>query len=151
MRASIDIETALFELLESDGYSASAHAIPVTLGQTLPHVHIVRTGGSTSDMVIESNNVDFDVYAADPAEAMTAASNLCAWIRDLPGSEVDTVCYSAEIMTLPYGNPDPRHPNIARATTKAIILTRTAETEGPRAKDYYLIADTGEDLSANIS
>ena len=151
MRASIDIETALYELLESDGYSASAHAIPATLGQTLPHVHVVRTGGSTIDMVIDSHYVDFDVYAADQAESMNAASNLCAWIRDLWKSDVETPCYKSETMTLPYGNPDPRHPNIPRTTVKAIIVTRTAETEGPRAKDYYLVADTGEDISANIS
>lgn len=151
MRASIDIETALCEFMESDGYSASAHRIPATLGQSLPHVHVVRTGGTTSDMVIESNNVDFDVYAEDEADAMTAASNLCAWIRALPGSRLETYCYTSEVTTLPYNNPDPRHPNIGRVTAKAQINTRTAETQGPRAKEYFLIADTGEDLSANIS
>ena len=45
MRVSIDIETALYDLLTAAGYSASAHTIPAKLGRTLPHVHVVRTGG----------------------------------------------------------------------------------------------------------
>lgn len=119
MRVSIDIETALYEALTEAGYSASAHALPATLGHDLPHIHVVRTGGTTTDLVLETNLVDFDVYALDPAEAMTAATNLCAWVREIPFS------YFSEIETLPYHNPDPRHPSLGRATFKAQILTRT--------------------------
>lgn len=121
MRYTRDIETALYDLLTAGGYSASAHAIPDTLGATLPHVHVVRTGGSESDMVIERNNVDFDVYADDAADAMTSACTLCGFVRDLAGDEF----YESEITTMPYNNPDPRHPTIARATFKAQILSRT--------------------------
>lgn len=121
MRYSKDIETALYMRLTASGYSASAHAIPPDLGDTLPHVHVVRTGGYEKDMVIEINRVDFDIYAEDAADAMEEACELCGWIRDLAGD----FCYTSEITTLPYGNPDPRHPNIARATVKAQILTRT--------------------------
>ena len=125
MRKSNDIETALYDLLTAENYSASAHALPASLGSTLPHVHVVRTGGYTSDMAIENANVDFDVYAKDPAEAMGEASDLCDWVRGLEGKTVGTPCYSSEVNTLPYHNPDPRHPNISRATFKAQILTRT--------------------------
>ena len=122
MRYSKDIETALYERLITSGYSsASAHAIPPDLGEALPHVHVVRTGGYEKDLVIEINRVDFDIYAEDAADAMETACALCGWIRDLAGD----FCYASEINTLPYGNPDPRHPNIARATVKAQILTRT--------------------------
>ena len=124
MRVSNDIETALYELLISEGLSASAHALPTTLGGTLPHVHVMRTGGYTSDLVVETNNVDFDVYAADQADAMTAASNLCALARSLAGTNIGAPCYQSEIVTLPYNNPDPRHPTIGRATFKAQIVTR---------------------------
>lgn len=127
MRVSNDIETALYTLLTADHYSASAHAIPATIGKTLPHVHVVRTGGTTTDLVIESNQVDFDVYAADSADAMSAASDLCGWVRDLAGNTVGSFCYASEISTIPYNNPDPRHPTISRATFKAQILTRTIE------------------------
>jgi hypothetical protein len=121
MRYNRDIETELRDMLNADGYSASAHTIPATLGTSLPHVHVVRTGGYESDLVLENNYMDFDVYAEDVAEAMTAAASLCGWVRDLEGD----YSYVANITTLPYHNPDPRHPDIARATFKAQILTRT--------------------------
>lgn len=124
MTYSTDIETALYNLLDESEISASAHALPADLGATLPHVHVVRTGGSVTDRVIETNNVDFDVYAEDDASAMTAASNLCGWVLNLEGSMVGTYCYSSVVTTLPYKNPDPRHPNISRATFKAQILVR---------------------------
>ena len=127
MRYGNDIETALYERLTNDGISASAHAIPASLGNTLPHVHVVRTGGYTSDLVLETQNVDFDVYAANQADAMEEAENLCGWVRDLEGTTVGTPCYGAEVITLPYGNPDPRHPTLGRATLKAELITRTKE------------------------
>ncbi len=123
MRYNRDIETELYDMLKSSGHSASAHAVPASLGTNVPHVHIVRTGGYESDLVLENNYIDFDVYAEDEAEAMEAAADLCGWVRDLAGD----YCYESSITTLPYTNPDPRHPNIARATFKAQILTRTVE------------------------
>lgn len=124
MRVTNDIETALYNVLVSEGISASAHALPATLGDSFPHVHVVRTGGYTADLVIELNNVDFDVYAEDEADAMTAASNLCALVRSLTGTQLGAPCYASEIETLPYNNPDPRHPTIGRVTFKARITTR---------------------------
>lgn len=125
MRSSNDVETALYEHLIALNWSASAHAVPSTLGERLPHVHIVRTGGYTNDMVIEENQVDFDVYAEDSADAMTYASALCGAVRELAGNSIGSTCYDSEVTTLPYDNPDPRHPTISRATFKARILTRT--------------------------
>lgn len=127
MRASVDIETALYNALTADSYSASAHMIPHDLGSTCPHIHVVRTGGTTSDLVMESVNVDFDVYAGTSMDAMEAACALCGWVRGLAGGTLVTPCYSAEVITLPYNNPDPRHPNIGRATLKAQIIVRTQE------------------------
>lgn len=121
MRKTRDIETALYEQLTADGYTASAHAIPPDLGTSLPHIHVVRTGGYEKDMVIEVNQIDFDVYAADSADAMEQACELSAWIRGLAGD----FCHYAAITTMPYGNPDPRHQDIGRATIKAQIITRT--------------------------
>ena len=129
MRISNDIETALYKALVEEKYSASAHSLPTTLGDAFPHVHVVRTGGDTADLVIEGNNVDFDIYAEDQADAMTAASNLCAWVRSLAGKWIGAPCYVSEIVTLPYNNPDPRHPTIGRVTFKARITTRTRSEE----------------------
>ena len=101
--------------------------IPIMI-PALPHVHVVRTGGYTSDLVIEQNNIDFDVYAEDPAEAMSVATELCGYVRALAGEdELGSPCYTSEIVTLPYSNPDPRHPTLGRATFKALIRIRTKE------------------------
>lgn len=127
MRITLDIETALYKALTDDGHSASAHMLPASLGSTLPHIHVTRTGGSNSDLVIDSHNVDFDVYAEDEADAMETASNMCAWIRSLAGAASNPPCYVSEVTTLPYKNPDPRHPTLARVTVKALITTRTLE------------------------
>lgn len=128
MRVSIDIETALYDLLTAAGYDASAHAIPATLGQAFPHVHVVRTGGYTADRVMDFNSVDFDVYAETQVDAMETAAVLTGWVRDLEGGRIDdSPCYISEVTTLPYHNPDPRHPNIGRATLKAQITIRTQE------------------------
>lgn len=127
MTVSVDIETALYNRLTEAGYSASAHAVPGTLGEDLPHVHVTRTGGYTSDRVLERNSVDFDVYAETQADAMETASELCGWIRDLEGSTIETPCYESEVSGIPYNNPDPRHPNLGRVTTKAQITIRNKE------------------------
>ena len=123
------LSSALVEL--PDGYyfvmpDGNMVRVPIQL-PALPHVHVVRTGGTTSDMVIEETNVDFDVYAEDQADAMTIATKVCGWVRDLPQQKIDFLCYSAEVVTLPYANPDPRHPTLGRATLKALIRIRTKE------------------------
>lgn len=118
-----DIETALAERLRAQGTSASAHMIPKTLGESLPHAHIVRTGGYEKNIVIEFHNIDFDVYAQDAADAMEAACDMTDWIRGLQGD----FCHAAKITTLPYANPDPRHPGLSRTTVKAQITTRVKE------------------------
>ena len=127
MNTSVDIETAICTLLTTDKYSASAHVIPAAIETLVPHIHVTRTGGYTYDRVIDFNSVDFDVYAVTPMDAMEAASALCGWVRALEGRTVVTPCYESEITTLPYPNPDPRHPNIGRATFKAQITIRTRE------------------------
>ena len=100
--------------------------VPIQI-PALPHVHVVRTGGLTADLVLEQNNVDFDVYAKAQGDAMAVALDLCGWVRELPQQQVDFTCYSAEVSVLPYANPDPRHPTLARATFKALIGIRTKE------------------------
>lgn len=125
MRKTNDIETALYNLLTADHYSASAHAIPTTLGTVLPHVHVTRTGGYETDLVLEGHYVDFDVYASDLATAMEEAGDLCGWVRELVGTQANAPCYVSRILTLPYNNPDPRHFDLGRVTFKAEIMTRT--------------------------
>ena len=123
------LSSALVEL--PDGYYFAMPddkliRVPIQI-PALPHVHVVRTGGYTTDLVLEENNVDFDVYAEDESEAMTIATWLCGWVRELPQENFELTCYTSEITTLPYGNPDPRHPTLGRVTFKALIRIRTKE------------------------
>lgn len=127
MRKTVDIETALYTALSLAGYSASAHSLPATLGSSLPHVHVTRTGGYESDMILNGHYVDFDVYDEDFADAMEEADVLTGWVRDLEGEDLDTPCYVSRIMTLPYNNLDPRHQDLGRVTFKAEIMTRIKE------------------------
>ena len=117
MRYSRDIETLIYERLTESGYNASAHTLPAIM--EMPHVHVVRTGGFESDLVVETSMIDFDVYAEDDSTAMESACELCGWVRD-----VDDF-YMSTISTLPYHNHDPRHPTISRVTFSAQIVTRT--------------------------
>ena len=125
MRKTSDIETVLYELLTTEGYSASAHGLPANLGTSLPHIHVTRTGGYETEMVLEGNYIDVDVYAADMAGAMEEASELCGWVRDLEGTTGQIICYGSRILTLPYNNMDPRHQDLGRVTFKAELVTRT--------------------------
>ncbi len=122
---TIDIEAGLQTLLALEGWSASAPPIPATLGESLPHVAITRTGGSRTLMVQDAHSVALDVYAATEAGAMEAADELTAWAVSLTAVGGVPV-HRVELTALPYDNPDPRHPNIARATFTVRILTRTA-------------------------
>ena len=128
MNISIDIETALYDLLTAAGYSASAHMIPASLGRHLPHVHVARTGGTNESIVLDTNYIDLDVYARTQMDAMQEATALTGWIRELRGESIgDVPCYTSEVTTLPYHNPDPRHPTLGRVTVKARISNRTKE------------------------
>ncbi|MBR2838985.1 MAG: hypothetical protein IKE55_09395 [Kiritimatiellae bacterium] len=124
---TIDIEAALVEALGAAGVGASAPPVPATLGAALPWAHVTRTGGSEAAYVQDVHRVDIDVYGSTEAAAAQAAGRLCGLVRSLAGSALGGVpCYSASIETLPYSNPDPRHPTLPRVTLKAQITTRTA-------------------------
>lgn len=121
----LEIEGALYRALADDGYSASAPPLPADFDGSLPHVHVVRTGGYEHGPVQDAHQVDFDVYAEDDAAAMVAASALCGWVRALAGKSLDGApVYSAGVTTLPYGNHDPRRADLSRATFKAQLITR---------------------------
>lgn len=127
MRKTIDIEGALASMLAADGYDAGAPPVPADL--SAGRVQVTRTGGTRSDFVIDEHSIDFDCYGSTDAAAMGLADALTAWACELPGRDVGVPCYQADIVTLPYSNPDPRHPTLARATLKARILTRVSHTD----------------------
>lgn len=127
MLETLDIEGAIQAALAVQGASASAPPVPATLGKNLPHFHAVRVGGWQENTVQDMHEVEIHAYAADEADAMAAANKLAGWVRSLPGDDLDGhQVYTANVSTLPYGNPDPLHQSLARATMRVQILTRTA-------------------------
>ena len=127
MLETLDIEGAIQSALAAKGMSASAPPVPATLGAHLPHYHAVRVGGWQENAVQDMHEVEIHTYAADEADAMAAANRLSGWIRALAGDTLDGhQVYTSNVTTLPYGNPDPLHLSLARATLRAQILTRTA-------------------------
>ena len=127
MFETLDIEGAIQSALAANGMSASAPPVPATLGAYLPHYHAVRVGGWQENAVQDMHEVEIHTYAADEADAMAAANRLSGWIRALAGDTLDGhQVYTSNVTTLPYGNPDPLHQTLARATLRAQILTRTA-------------------------
>lgn len=127
MLETLDIEGAIQAALASEGMSASAPPIPATLGAHLPHFHAVRVGGWQENAVQDMHEVEIHAYAADEADAMGAANGIAGWVRRLAGDMLDGYqVYTSNVTTLPYGNPDPLHQSLARATLRAQILTRTA-------------------------
>ena len=126
-RRTIDVEDALQAALNADGYRASAPPIPRDLGSSLPYVLVRRTGGYENGMVQDMHLASIHVYAEDDAQAMHEADALTAWVRALAGHDLGGVpCYVAAVSTLPYGNPDPDRPELARCTIGVQLLTRTA-------------------------
>ena len=120
-----DIEAGLGELLEAEGVSASAPPVPANLGDNLPHVHVTRTGGNRAIMVQDMHMVTLDVYADTEAAAMARADGLTAWAVMLAGQTIGgAYCHDARLNSIPYNNPDPRHPNIARASFGVQLRTR---------------------------
>lgn len=118
---TIDIEDALQAALNADGIAACAPPVPANLAE---QVVVVATGGYSQAYVQDVHAVSFDCYASGETEAMSRACALTRWVRALPGKTVGTYCYGAEVETLPYNNPDPAHPTLARATFAARITTR---------------------------
>lgn len=103
----------------------AAPPVPESLGSNLPLVIPERIGGSRYSLVLDAHSVAFDVYAATWGEAQEAAGQVVAAISELPyRSGLAGAYYSSEITTLPYNNPDPRHPDIPRVSVNAQVITR---------------------------
>ena len=124
---TIDIEDAVASALLAAGFDAGAPPVPKDL--SAGRVQVTRTGGERHAMVIDDHRVDLDCWAESDAAAMELADLLTDAVYALEGTDLLGVpCYSSAVTTLPYGNPDPRHPTLCRATLKARVTTRVSHT-----------------------
>lgn len=123
----IDFAAVVAEMVTAAlGYAASATPIPEDLGASLPYVVVYNVGGvrDARSRVLDTGALSVDVYAETPAQAMDACARVAALIDALPDAGGAVQVYAAQVTTLPYDNPDPRHPTIPRATCAADVVTR---------------------------
>lgn len=102
-------------------YPCSAPPIPQEL--EAPCVVFTRTGGSTSDLVVDTSSVMVHCYGLTWAGAMAIADDVAGVCKALP--YLDNVVTASALNTLPYNNFDPQHPDVPRVSFTALITTRS--------------------------
>jgi len=116
---AIDIEKAF-----SEAIGVSATPVPANLGETLPYTCVFTTGGTRSDIICDMHSMDLDTWDETWAKAMARACELVGLLTGLEGSTVNGVSYARVLITgLPYANPDPDRPDLARVTFSAQVIT----------------------------
>lgn len=118
---TIDIEDALQAIFNDEGIVSCAPPVPADLSTMCV---VTRTGGFERAYIQDVHVLSIDCYAPEMVDAVNTANALCGIIRALPGKSVGTTCYTTEVTTLPYMNPDPTHPTLARVTIGAQVATR---------------------------
>ena len=116
----IDIEDALRIDLSSvpSGFRFFAPPIPPDLKSG--DVLVTRVGGARATGASHEHDVSIDCYADDDALAVELSNAVCGLVSSLPLRETSTQ-YSAATAGIPYSNPAPRRPDLARQTFRATL------------------------------
>ncbi len=118
----LDIENVMRECIGAQvAYPCSAPPIPQDLEP--PRIVFARTGGSSSDLVVDSSSVIVHCYGGTWADAMDEANEVAGAVKALP--YLDNPVTASVLNTLPYNNYDPQHPDVPRVSFSAIITTRS--------------------------
>lgn len=121
----IDIEGAVVEFAARKSFDAAAYPVPRELGQRIPLTVVQRTGGATASKVLDAHDVSFDCYAAKWDEAMDLACEACGLVHSMEGEVLEgRRVHRTQLRTLPYNNPDPNRPDLARVTFSASLTVR---------------------------
>lgn len=110
--------------LTNAGFTAQPTPTPEDLGSELPVVIVSAPGGTRLNMVIDNPLFSVDVYAATIAAAMDTAREAFAVVCRLPFSPALNQWRDCTVQSLPYENPDPRHPSLARVSFTANVAIR---------------------------
>lgn len=119
---SVDIADLLRTAIEGEGFTASANPLPPDF-QT-PYALVTPLGGITTEKVIDHLRASVDVYTDTWTNGYTYSQIALERARGLQGA------YLVEVESLPYHNPDPLRPDLARMTFNLNILIRNIESEG---------------------
>lgn len=122
-----DVAADLAATFTEYGLNAAPLPVPETLGETLPLAVIEPLGGMRTSLTIDETPVTIGVYAANEAEAQRAAALAVGILDALQYSAI--IWYRCDITTLPYNDPDPRHPTLPRWSLAATVWTRPQDSE----------------------
>ena len=100
-------------------------APPVPPDMAPPYSAAFATGGTRSDYVRDTRYVDVDTWASSEGEAIADACAIVPKVEALVGQTIEGATVSrVTVNALPYINPDPNRPDLARATTGYEIALR---------------------------
>ena len=116
----IDIEDALRVDLSALKADARFFAPPIPPDLKANDVLITRLGGSRVSGASHEYDVSIDCYADSDADAVALSNTVHGLIVSLP-LRVTSTQYSEASANLPYANHDPRAPELARQTFRAMV------------------------------
>lgn len=117
-----DIEYILAQCLKD---ICPAYPTPVPMDLNAPAITITRTGGSRASVVVDTHLVSIDVYGDNYGDATDTAGQAVGAICELYGEVAQgTQLGAVNVLTLPYANPDPNHPTLARVTFTASLVAK---------------------------
>lgn len=95
---------------------------------TAPYAMVTVTGGTRTSGMVDLFYVDLDCWASTQAAAIAACGELMADAIALEGQATEHATFGGvRVETLPYGNPDPDRPRLARATCALQVTAHVAE------------------------
>lgn len=104
------------DIAATAGIAAAPLPVPEDLGADLPIAIVEPLGGRRSSVVIDRVPMSIEVYASTDAAAQTACARVCGAVASLGDGTAENASHwlSVDVSTLPYNDPDPRHPTLAR-------------------------------------
>lgn len=126
MSSFIDIEDALQQMLNAQGFDACAKPLPQ--GFTCPHVLVDMLNAWDDNPAQAIYSVDFDCRAETYDAAAQLQLDVSNLVRSLPGSTLGgKPCYAVDNIRLQRIAPDQSHQNVIIATVSADLRVRVAD------------------------
>lgn len=126
MSAFIDIEDALQQMLNAQGFTACAKPLPQHFA--CPHVLVDMLNAWDENAAQAVYSVDFDCRAETYAEAAQLQLDVSNFARSLAGADIGgKPCYLVDSIRLQRIEPDKSHQNVILATVSANLRVRVAD------------------------
>jgi len=126
MSSFIDIEDALQQALNAQGFTACAKPLPQRFA--CPHVLVDMLNAWDENEAQAAYQVDFDCRAETYDDAARLQLGVSGFVRALPGSTLaGKPCYAVDSIRLQRIEPDKSHQDVILATVSAQLRVRVAD------------------------